>query len=429
MSLRTKTLVLVLSLGVAALAAAAIPWVAAGPAPLPTYTVQRQDFERRVVADGHLSAVKATPLAPDPTIRAPLRIAWMVPDGSRVSAGDPVVRFDATEMESRLEDARLELTKTELKMGKEGVQSESEIANLRRDEKLAALELESSEQFQKKDELIYSRQEIIEAEIDRALTVHKREHAEQLREAREEMSVAELEILRIEKRRAREKIEEAEHQLTSLEIVAPHDGLVVFERDWRGNLPRVGDQVFGGNTLAEIPDLSEMQAEVYVLEADAGGLEVGKPAQIRLEAHPEKIFAAVVERVDALAKPRLRESPVQYFSVTLDLEQTDSERMKPGQRVRATLLLERREDVLVVPRQAVFEREGRKVVFRKDGDEFEPVEVTLGAIGLGRVVVESGLSEGDVVTLADPGRSLDGGAEEESAEPRVSPGFGGLGAP
>lgn len=421
-------LVPILVLSALVLAAATFPLLSwGGGVSVPLYRVQREDFERRVVADGHLSAVRATPLAPDPSVRSSLRIAWMVPDGSRVSAGDPVVRFDPSEMEKRLEEARAELTKTEIRIRKEHLQSQAEIENLRRDEDLAELELETSQQFQKKDAELFSRQEIIEAEIDRNLAEHRKVHAERKRESRRDLAQTEIQILEIERRQALEKIEEAEKRLASMEILAPHEGLVVYQRDFRGNLPRVGDQIYSGNPVAEIPDLSRMQAEVYVLEADAGGLAEGKPARVRLEARPEVSYEAVVERVDALAKPRVRQSPVQYFSAILRLPRTDPERMKPGQRVRATLFLERVPGALVVPRQAVFERDGAKVVFRRGREDFETVPVTLGAVGSGRVVVESGLSEGDVVALADPGESA--GGVEDRDEPRVSPGLGGLGAP
>lgn len=433
-ALALLTLVLVPSL----LGSSYLPWngfglgggsSAGGRVDVPLHTVERQDFEHRVRGEGVLSAVQATPLSPDSSIRAPLRVAWMVPDGSRVEAGDPVVRFDATEFEEALEEARDELTKTGLQITREKIESSSQIENLGRDEELAAMELEAARRFQKKDAGIFTRHEIIEADIDEELAEQKREHAVQVRESRRELSRTELQILAIEERQARQKKKEAEQQLASLEIVAPHDGVVTFKR-WRGSLPRVGDQVWPGNVVAELPDLSEMQAEIYVLEADAGGLEEGKAAEVVLEAHPDTVYPAEVARVDALAKPRIRQSPVQYFAVTLSLAETDPERMKPGQRVRADLVLAQEEDVLVIPRQAVFEGEGgSKIVYRRTAGGFEAVPVTLGFSGLGRVVVASGLEEGDRIALAEPGAAAGSGDGERSGPevPRISPGPGGMG--
>lgn len=415
--LRKRSLAVVASAALLTLIAA-VAVTAFGPPRLsggdgiPTQTVQRQEFVRQVEADGTLRAVTATPLGLPQGLRSVFRIAWLAPDGSRVEAGDPVVRFDPTEMEEQMVTAREDLSTNELRLDKTEAENQGQLAGLAKDADMAALELESARQFQKKDETIFSRNEILESEIDQELAAKKQRHSEHSQQSRRELSEIQLDLLRIEGRQARQKIQEARQGLDSLVIRAPHEGLVVFQRDWRGNMPRVGDTAYPGNTLAELPDLSAMKAEVFVLEADAGGLEEGQSARVVLDARPERGYDARVARVDALAKPRRRGSPVQYFAVDLELETTDAQRMKPGQRVRAAIEIERVEDALVISRQAVFEERGETVVFRKSGDGFEAVPVTLGATGVGRLVVTDGLEEGDRIALADPRT----GAEEADAE-------------
>ena len=169
--------------------------------------------------------------------------------------------------------------------------------------------------------------------------------------------------------------------------------------------------VWGGNPIAELPKLDKMEAEVFVLEADAGGLKEGIQARLAIEAHPEKEYEATVKSVDAVAQRRNRRVPVQYFRVTLELKETDPTLMKPGQRVRSVLTLDELSDVVTVPRQAIFDDDGRKIVYRREGDQFKSVEVELGATALGRVVVAEGLSAGDLVALRDPTRPADAPAE------------------
>jgi hypothetical protein len=144
-----------------------------------------------------------------------------------------------------------------------------------------------------------------------------------------------------------------------------------------------------------------MEVEAFVLEADAGGLAPGLSATVALEADPSTVYKATVKAVDSLAKPRIRDVPINYFSVTLSLERTDTSRMKPGQRARVTLMLDQ-QDALAVPRQTVFEKEGRNVVYLGSG--FEERAVKLGPSSPGLVVVEEGLREGDVIALRDPTR-------------------------
>lgn len=372
---------------------------------VPTYRVTAESFVRRVPAEGNLSAAESTTLALPATIGQSMRIAWLAEDGTRVAKGDPIVLFDPTDLEKERDDAEAQRATADLKVSKEQASRESELDKLEKDAEAARLKLENARDFQKKDELIFSRHEIIESEIDEELASEEMDHAVDSRASRETLSDAEIRLLAIEQRTAALSLERAEEGLSSLELVAPHDGLVIFRRNWRGDPPRVGETAWPGNKLAEIPDLQRMQAEVYVLEADAGGLTAGRPAKVLLEAHPGRYFDATVERIDNLAKPRRRGSPVQYFAVTLALEETLPEIMKPGQRVQAWLLLDEVESAVTVPRQAVFESDGGSIVYRKAGDGFEAVPVELGPTTMGRVVVSSGLAAGDVIALSDPARA------------------------
>jgi RND family efflux transporter MFP subunit len=259
---------------------------------------------------------------------------------------------------------------------------------------------------------------MIESEIDERLAGERKDHAEEVREIRRDLGGVELDLLGIERRKAEIKVQQAQEGLAELEVRAPHDGIFVLKEVW-GRVPEVGAMVWGGNPIAEIPQLDVMDAEVFVLEADAAGLEVGLPAKVSLEAHPGRVYEATVKKVDALAKRRFNQVPVQYFAVTLELERTDPEVMKPGQRVNATLSLDERENAVTVPRQAVFEHEGRTVVYARRGGDLEPVEVELGPTSLGRVVIESGLEEGERIALCDPTRPA---RQPEAKEPGDQPG-------
>jgi HlyD family secretion protein len=369
------------------------------------YRVERRPFERRVPAQGSLQAVRATPVSVPLGAPGPFRIAWLAPDGSRVKTGEVVVRFDPSEIEKRLRDAEADLATARLKAEKQRIEDGAELSKLEREAAVARLELKDARQFQKKDDLVFSHHEIIESEIDGTLAAARERHAEAARGRRRALGGTEMALLAIDLRRAETKIHQAREALTALAVTAPHDGVLVLTRDYRGNPPRVGDSVWNGQPLAQIPDLSAMQAQVFVLEADAGGLAAGKPATVAVESAPGVAWPARILRVDALAKPRVRGSPVQYFAVTLALARTDPKVMKPGQRVQAELLLDRLPQALAVPRQAVFERGGKTFVYRRGASgAFEPVDVAVGPSGMGRVVIDRGLAAGDRVALADPTR-------------------------
>ncbi|MFP3939815.1 MAG: efflux RND transporter periplasmic adaptor subunit [Thermoanaerobaculia bacterium] len=411
-------------LAAAALAAGTLGSFRADPV-IPTARVERGAFERRVSADGILRAAESTPLAVPTEAEGRLRIAWLAPEGTYLEAGDVAVRFDPTELERTVLDRRADLAANARRLDKHAAETASRLENLERDAEIARRELEHSREFASRDELIFSRVEIVESRLDRELAEERLEKALRAREREAALAAADRELLVIQRRKLTAELERAERTLDALAVRAPHEGFLIYQRNWRGEPPRVGDTVFRGHPLAEIPRLGEMEVQAFVLEADAGGMAEGKPARVHLEPHPGAVYDARVASVEAVAKPRHRASPVQYFATTLELAETDPELMKPGLRVRVEILLEELAEVLTVPRQAVFERDGVKVVYRRDEGGFASVEVETGSTGLGRVVVEGPLQEGDVVALRDPqapNAGAPGGTGEEAAQSPSGPG-------
>jgi len=376
-----------------------------------TYTVGKQHFVRRVTAEGNLRAVKASRLAAPGRAgpSGPVKIAWLAPDGTLVKKGEVVVRFDPSEPEKQLRDGQADLDAARTRLSEETVKSNTAVAGRNTDAVLARDELEQTRKFQSKDEMIFSRNDIIASEIDEHLAAAKQSHAETARRIEQRLARSNAAVIGVERQKAELAIAHAQAALSSMAIVAPSDGIFVLERHWNGSLPKLGDSLWPGQIVGEIPVLDAMEAAVYVLEIDGSGLAEGQPAEVVIEARPDRTFPGKIRIVDKLAQPRQQGSPVQYFGVTIALATTDREVMKPGQRVRATLVLDQ-QDAVVVPREAVIERDGKSVVYRRTGSApggFEPVAVELGGATSGRVAITKGLADGDVIALRDPSHAHD----------------------
>lgn len=378
-----------------------------------TIEVSHRSFRQRVTAEGILKSARVTKVGVPEEVEVVVRLAWLRPEGA-VEDGEVVARFDATDFEDLLVEGRRDLESADLKVRKTESEIDSKTVGHETAYTVADLELDHARRFQKTDEGIYARREIVEDEIDETLAGDRKRVAAALRDTQKSLGQTELDLLAIERRRASLKIGKAETGLEALEVRAPHAGLMTWARDRRGEPPQVGAQMWRGQSIAEFPDLSVMEAEVFVLEADAGGLEVGKPAEVMLEARPDTVFSAVISKVGAIAQPRFRGSPVQYFTVTLEFENQDELPPRPGQRVKATLLLEDLDSALVVPRQAVFVIEGESYVFVRNGFDFVQRPVELGASSPALMVVTAGLENGDVIALGRPLELSDDDQKESS---------------
>jgi multidrug efflux pump subunit AcrA (membrane-fusion protein) len=367
-----------------------------------TFEVKPGRFVREVEASGTLKAVKATPVIVPPESGRAQKVAFLARDGARLAKGDTIVEFDPYEAQKEAADGLADLSAARAKIDKAKAEGTKNERSLGLDRDVAKEELDRAETFKLTDEGLFSRHQIIESQLDRDLFAARADVAGRKLDASGKLSSAERALGEIDAGKARLKVTIAEKGLRSLRIQAPHEGLLVLQRNWRGEVPFVGDTLWPGQKLAELPDLSQLEARVFVLEADGAGLKAGLAARLAIEGRPGEEHEATVGKVEPLAKTRDFQSPVKYFETTLSLARTDPSFMKPGQKVRAVVRLEEADSVLAIPRGAVFEKDGKRVVYRREGGSFVPVEITIGRQSISRVVLDSGLAAGDVIALRDP---------------------------
>lgn len=371
-------------------------------AAVPTYKVAPTTFTRRITAEGNLKAVKAQAVMAPHDAPNSLKVSWMVDDGAVVKKDDVIVRFDPSDFQKELKGGNEDHTTASNNLSKTDAQALATRANLQRDARQAQSELLSAKRFKFDDAEVFSRYQRIESEVDQALASEHKDNAERVLTIRDGLNRTDKDLLAIEDKKAALRIRNAQQGLNSIEIRAPYDGILVLTRDWRGDVPRVGSTLWPGQPLGEIPDLGSMKAEVFVLEADAAGLATNEKAAVTLESNPNVAYSGKITQLDKLARPRVRGVPVQYFGVTITLDKTDPRVMKPGTRVRAVLDVENRAKAFAIPRQAMFEKDGKKVVYRRHGSKYEAVPVEISSSTAGRVVVTKGVAEGDELALIDP---------------------------
>lgn len=407
---RTRKLIIAAAVTIMMIAIAAFASRAGEPEEA-VLTIRPETFRRSVTAEGVMEAVQSTPISAPREMREPMKIGWIAEDQAYIRAGEPIVRFDPTEFRDALLAGEKQRQTADNRMLKTSVDSNATQRNLQRDKSIAEREYEVADSLDYSNvEEVFSRYEVIESGLDKDLALGRRDHAQKMQAIKGDVSAAERQLLAIEQRKADFSIGRARAALGELDVTAPHDGILVLQRNWRGEIPRVGGNVFPGMPLAQIPKAGGMKAEVYVLEADFGGITEGQKAVVRLESDPAKTWKGTVTRVDKVAKPRFRNVPVQFFGVTVTLDEMDATLMKPGARVRATIELANEENAIVIPRQSVGERDGKRIVWKREDDKFVPVEITTGVGTAGRVLVTSGLEEGDVIALADPEAAQDDAA-------------------
>lgn len=365
-------------------------------------TLKKGTFEIFIPAFGELQAVKSTPISVPPQIRGSLTIAWLTPENSVVKKGQPVVRFDSSWYHDRIRRQEFEIAKLNLDIGKKQGQLDKEKSDLQGQLGITEIEKNIADLYAARDETLYSRNKIIEDRINLEYLKTKSRHYNKKKNQMEAKSRAELQLLQSKRRTHQVRVDQYNEDLQSLEIAAPHDGLFVYQKNWRGEKPRIGLEVWRGFKLGKLPELSQMEVKLFVLESEAAGLKKDLPVTVKLDSSPGRFFSGKVTTIDTIAKPMERNSPLKFFEVKASLDVTDTTLMKPGGQVKATIFVKQQEDVLAVPNQALIYEKDAVFVLVRTSSSFEKREVVTGDSSLTQTVITKGLEPGDAILLGNP---------------------------
>jgi len=196
-------------------------------------------------------------------------------------------------------------------------------------------------------------------------------------------------------------VADVERRIALCTVTARSKGLVVhreiFEKGGEKRRVRVGDAVFAGQPVLDLPDLSEMLVETRVKEGEIHRVEPGQKAEVRLEAFPEETFAATVLRLGALTGGDRGEA--RTFPLVLGLAKADP-RLRPGMSAQALVLAGEVKDAVQVPVDAVRYEGDQAVCTVRTVTGTETRRLKTGRSNAFFVEVREGLSEGDVVLIS-----------------------------
>ena len=375
---------------------------------IPTARVAEGDVPIVVHATGELRPIRSVALVA-PSVGGPLQILNIMATGTPVKAGDLVVEFDLSEQEERLAQAKSELA-----------QAEQEIAKLRADmvvqraqDQVALLTARFDVRRAELDALGNELVSAIEAQKNLLTLEEAKRRLAQLeddltsRDATDKASVA---VLEEKRNKARLATETAQRNIDSMRIQAPFDGLVaVLDNDmtnaaWTGMVVpeyREGDTVWPGRPVAEVLHESGLELVAKVTEYDRAHLNAGQSATVDIHAVQGASLPATIKTVAGASRRELFGwDATRTFDVRLQVSGGGAA-LRPGLTTAVRVTGDPVRSARHLPRQALFEQDGKPVVFVRRGQSFEPREVRVALRTETHVVVPD-LPVGTEVALRNP---------------------------
>ena len=366
--------------------------------------VERGDLVIGVEVEGTLGSRDSSMLSP-PLAEGifDFKIRYMAPEGTEVEEGVPVLGFDTSALDRRLLTLQNEAEKAGKNIEKLDADQAQRTMNLE-------LRLAEAEAKLAKAELKYQMPEDLRSataahktRLDRGLAGMEVKSLRGQLDAARIVSESQRAALVAQKQRAVRLVRKTQATIEQMMVKAPRPGTVIYVTNWRGDKKKVGDSAWQHEKIVELPNLNAMMAKAEVDEADAGRLRTGQAVSLRLDAHPDIEYTATVESIwRTVQRKRSSRNPLKVVRLDLKLDETDTERMRPGMRFRGTLEAERIAGALMIPIHAVFPTGAGPVVFRRALLGYERVPVVLGRRNSEVVQVLQGLEVGDLVAESDP---------------------------
>ncbi len=346
-----------------------------------TEKVARQNLTQIVSASGEIKPKKNINLS----AQIPGRIVKIgIQEGQEVKRGDFLLALDPSQYEANAERDRAFIQSSQA----ERIKVEAQLT---------------------KNKSYYERQKSL---FDNQLI--SREQLEQAK-VQWDISEASLKSIDFQIAQAKASLKSSLDNLSKTVFSAPIDGIITSLRVEEGEVAIIGTMNNPGTVLMTIADLSVMEVEVEVDETDVVGVRLGQPADVEVDAFPDRIFKGTVTEIgsSALQKTNISSTAQESkdFKVVVTLDNPAPE-LKPGLSASADIITAVKDNVLAVPVASLVVRDkpaagDKPAVAGKAGQEegvfliedgrvkFAPVRK--GIMGELTIEIISGLTDGQTI--------------------------------
>lgn len=289
--------------------------------------------------DGEIYAQQSLAISP-PAVDGlwQMTVTQMASDGEVVKKGDMLVVFEGGTVIKNLTAKQGELAEKRRKQE----QLRLDLADRAREAELATAQAQAEmEKARRKanqpkeyiarvdyQKLVVAR---IKAEQRLALTARRQQVAAEERVAEQRLADSEVGQLDGE-------VKKLQESLATLTVTAPRDGIALHQDDWRGGKVDVGSQIWRGQSVAQMPDLSTLAVRVALPERDLTKVKPGQRVRVVIAGGGDRSMGGSLAEVGGIvhSKSRVEAVPVVDLVVRLDPGQL---KLKPGQSVRVDIPL------------------------------------------------------------------------------------------
>lgn len=367
--------------------------------------VKRSEFVIDITTTGELEAKNSVPIRGPKTVRNfriyQLTIQDIVDEGTEVKKGDWVATLDKSELQSKLQEAQIELEQaqsqyiqTQLDTALDMRKSRDELINLKFAVKEKQIQLDQSQ---------YEPPAIIEkAKIDLQKAKRELQQAKENYKIKLDQNKAKMREKSAQLRKKKMDFTNMQKILGEFVVKAPEEGMVIYTKGWDGKQIKAGSQISTWNpVVASLPDLRVMLSKTYINEVDVRKVKAGQKVEIGLDAFPDKKLHGTITSIANVGE-QLPNTDAKVFLATVEIEGRDKS-LRPAMTTSNRIIIDEIDSVKHIPLECLHtQNDSITYVYKKSGLGITKQEIALGKRNNNGVIVKSGLETSDKVYLSVP---------------------------
>ena len=291
-----------------------------------------------VEANGELASSQSITISPPQVLHQwQYKITFLIPEGTFVEQGQPIVGFDSSQLTQKLSEKNSQLNtakktfeNTLLTTVEENEKQKLDLAN-------AKMELEKSKRKWEQSKGLESNLQVQKLSIEYQIAKNEVKRTQRILVKSDETNRIKIEIEKTKVERIQNEVRQLQLDINKMNIKAPKKGIVIYKADGGGNKISSGDTVWRGRQLIELPSLDKLIVKAMILEADAGKIAIGDSVEVVLDAIPERAFKGKVSQLGQVFRRKSREQANIIFDAEITLRESNTELMRPGMATRVKI--------------------------------------------------------------------------------------------
>jgi len=367
--------------------------------------VKKGEFRVEIETTGELEAKNSVKILGPGGLRNfqiwQVTIQSIVDEGTVVKKGDWVATLDRSEFQNKYTQKQIELEKanskfvqTQLDTTLQLREARDQLINLKYDVEEKGIILEQSK--------FEPPASIKQAEINQDKAKRTYSQAIENYKIKKNQNIEKMREVGAEQRKVSGEFAGMTTVLESFNVLAPEDGMVIYEKGWDGKPVKAGSQIqMWEPNVASLPDLTKMVSKTFVNEVDVRKVKQGQRVNVGLDAYPDKRLSGVVIRVANVGEQRPN-SDSKVFEVAVELDGTDPS-LRPSMTTSNKIIAQVIDSVLYIPLECLHNQfDSITYVYKREGLKTIKQEVIIGETNANEAVITKGIAVDERLYLSTP---------------------------